>query len=138
MQKYQFLEHTADVKFQAFGTSLAEAFVNAALATTRVMTEDVVAQKEKKDIHLEAEKKESLLYDFLEELVFFVDTEGFLVGDVKLRLEKKEGKYHLEATLLGDSAEHYEIATHIKSPTYHEMFIKVEQNKVVVQVVLDI
>ena len=30
--KYKFLEHTADVKFRAYGNGLEEAFSNAALA----------------------------------------------------------------------------------------------------------
>ena len=32
MQKYKFLEHTADIKFQAFGKSLEEVFSNCAYA----------------------------------------------------------------------------------------------------------
>src|SRR3989344_5902493 len=38
-EKYKFLEHTADAKFQAFGATLEEAFSNAALAMFSVMTE---------------------------------------------------------------------------------------------------
>ena len=37
--KYKFLEHKADAKFQAFGKSLEEAFSNAALAMTSIMTD---------------------------------------------------------------------------------------------------
>ena len=33
MERYKFLAHTADAKFQAFGETLEEAFGNAALAT---------------------------------------------------------------------------------------------------------
>jgi len=37
MERYRFLEHTADAKFQAFGKTLEEAFSNAALATASLM-----------------------------------------------------------------------------------------------------
>jgi SHS2 domain-containing protein len=37
MERYRFLRHTADAKFQAFGTTLEEAFINAALATASLM-----------------------------------------------------------------------------------------------------
>ncbi|MGB2763781.1 MAG: archease, partial [Candidatus Aminicenantaceae bacterium] len=33
VERYRFLEHTSDAKFQAFGNTLEEAFCNAALAT---------------------------------------------------------------------------------------------------------
>ena len=37
MDKYRFLPHTADGKFQAFGGTLEEAFANAALATASLV-----------------------------------------------------------------------------------------------------
>ena len=45
MEKFKFKPHTADVKFLAYGKDLEEAFTNAALATTAVMTEDPVKSK---------------------------------------------------------------------------------------------
>ena len=38
MKTYEFLPHTADVKFLAYGKTLEEAFQNAALATFQVMS----------------------------------------------------------------------------------------------------
>ena len=37
MQKFKYLQHTADAKFQAFGKTLEEAFCNAALAMVSLM-----------------------------------------------------------------------------------------------------
>ena len=136
MEKYKFLEHTADVKFQAFGKNLEEAFTNSALATTEIMTEDKVKAKEEKTITVSASKKETLLYEFLEHLLFLVDTEGFILSEVKT-LEIKEN-YKLTATILGDNADNYEIQTHIKAVTYSDMFIKEEENQVTIQIVHDI
>mgnify|MGYP006451174011 FL=1 len=42
MKNYEFLEHTADEKFRAYGKTLEEAFINAALATAKIMTDDKV------------------------------------------------------------------------------------------------
>jgi SHS2 domain-containing protein len=36
---YEYLEHTADVRFRAYGKSLEQAFENAALAMLNVMVE---------------------------------------------------------------------------------------------------
>ncbi|HME86967.1 MAG TPA: archease, partial [Candidatus Nanoarchaeia archaeon] len=82
MEKYTFLEHTADTEFQAFGTSLEEAFINAALATTDVVIEvnDVELITEKK-LHVESESKESLLYDFLEKVLLLMDSDHFVIGE---------------------------------------------------------
>jgi len=143
MQKYEFLPHTADVKFIAYGKTLEEAFTNAALATTAVMTavmsEDTINPVETKDITVNADNKEKLLYDFLEELIFLVDTEAYLVADVKhISIQEEKGHFTLTATVAGDTADNYEITTHIKAVTYSDMFIKEEENKVTIQVVHDI
>ncbi len=37
--RFKYLDHTADVKFQAYGKDLTEAFENAVLATTNVITD---------------------------------------------------------------------------------------------------
>ena len=47
MQKYRFLLHTADAKFQAFGKTLEEAFRNAALATASLMWDPKTIEKKK-------------------------------------------------------------------------------------------
>lgn len=136
---FEFLPHTADVKFRAYGQTLEEAFANAALATTAVMTEDTIKANKEKKVSITATTKEALLYDFLEKLVYFVDTEGFLVGQVKtLTIAKKGNAYRLYAVLLGDSADTYDVSMHIKAVTYSDMFIKEQKTGVTIQVVHDI
>jgi SHS2 domain-containing protein len=135
MKPFEFLPHTADVKFLAYGKNLQEAFANCVLATTRIMTEDKVLSKEEKTIKIKSSSKQALLYDFLEEIIFLVDTEGFIVGEVK---EIKINNLELEAVVVGDNGDNYEILTQIKSITYNDMFIKEEENSVTIQVVHDI
>ena len=136
---FEFLPHTADVKFRAYGKTLGEAFANAALATKAVMTEDTIKQKIEKKITVQAGNKESLLYDFLEKLLYFVDTEGFLVGKVKkINITEKNNRFVLDAIVVGDHADNYEIKTQIKAVTYSDMFIKEEKTKVTIQVVHDV
>jgi len=136
MKNYEFLEHTADEKFRAYGKTLEEAFINAALATAKIMTDDKVKPTIEKKIEIKVNTKEKLLYQFLEELLFYVDTEGFILSEVK-DLEIKDN-FTLTATFLGDSAEDYEIKAHIKAITYNDMFIKEEENLVTIQVVHDL
>ena len=139
--KYKFLPHTADAKFQAFGKTLDEAFSNAALAMFSVMFEtEKIKPKLTKTIEVKASNKESLLYNFLEELLFYLDSETFFLHKVKtLRITKHNGDLILFSEVVGDTdLSGYAIHSEVKAVTYNEMFIKQEKNKVVVQVVVDL
>jgi len=135
-KKFKFLEHTADIKFQAFGKSLEEVFENSALAMFNSMYEGKVKTIKKKKIKVEGKDYENLLYNFLEELLFLFDSEGFFVGGIK-KLEIEKNK--LTATLVGDDAKNYEISIDVKAVTYNEMFVREEKKgKWTVQVVVDV
>ena len=139
MKRFEFLEHTADEKFLAYGESVAEAFGNCALALFKIISNDRIALKKTKTFSLRAEKKETLLYDFLEKLLYWVDVEGFLVGNVKkISITQKEKMYFLQVEIEGDSAEGYDIKSQVKAVTYKDMFIKESPKKWVIQVVVDI
>lgn len=137
MKSYRFLPHTADAKFRAYGRTLEEAFINSAYAITDVITDHTkIKQTTEKTIKVESENQESLLYDFLEQFLILLDSESFLLHEVK-ELKIEENK--LTAKVAGDThPENYEIDTHIKAVTYQEMFIKKEDNQWVIQVIVDI
>lgn len=139
-KKFKFLPHTADAKFIAYGKNLEEAFSNAALATFSIITDIAkIKPKFERNIAITSKKKESLLYDFLEQLIFLIDTEGFLLSKVKkLDISKKDNTFKLNADLLGDNADNYEVYGAIKAVTYNDMFIKEEKDLVKIQVVHDI
>ena len=137
MKPYEFLPHTADTKIRAYGKTLEEAFRNSALATTDTITDHTkIKQTVEKKISVSSENEEALLYDFLEELFVLLDSENFLLSDVK---DLKIDNLKLTAIFIGDThPENYEIRTHVKAITYQEMFIKEENNNFVIQFVLDI
>lgn len=134
--KFKFLEHTADIKFQAFGNSVKEVFENSALAMFNSMYEGKVKGTKNFKINVKGKDFESLLYNFLEELLFLFDSENFFMSKVKSIKITKDFK--LEAEVVGDDAENYEIHIDIKAVTYNEMFVKQEGTKWVVQVVVDV
>ena len=139
--KYKFIEHTADTKFQAFGKTLEESFSNAAIAMFEVITKtEKIEKKITKKIGLHAQDKGALLYKWLEEMLFFLDTEFFMLNSIKnIKITKKKDEYYLEAEITGDKfKEEYEIHGSVKAVTYNEMFVKEEKGKATVQVVLDI
>jgi len=133
--KYKYLEHTADVKFQAFGKNLEEAFVNSAYATVNVIFEGKVKENKTHTIKIKGVDQKSLLYRFLEEILFLLNTENFLLSKIK-NIEIKDNE--LSATLIGDSLDNYKLEMDIKAVTYNEMFIKKDKDEFIIQVVLDI
>ncbi len=134
MKKFEFLEHTGDTKFKAFGKNLEECFSNAALAMFSIMVDYTkVKPKVEHKIKVKGSDLKSLLYNWLEELLFLVDAKGFLLNKIKsIKIDKK--KFTLEATVVGDKADDYETIEWVKAPTYNDM----EINDNYVQVVLDL
>lgn len=140
MEKFKYLEHTADVKFQAFGSTIEEAFKNSALAMFDSMSDDKIKEKVVKKIKVKGKDNENLLYEFLEELLVLFDTELFFLSEVKSLEIKKNKNLDLEAEVSGDKAEKYEMKTDIKAVTYNDMFVKKDSKtgKWICQVVLDV
>lgn len=135
-KKFIFLEHTADVKFQAFGKTLEEAFVNSALAEKETICgRKKILSKIKKEFVISGKDNESLLYSFLEEILYLLDAEDFLISKIK---EIKISKGKLKAVVLGDSAKKYKFRNSVKAVTYNEMFVKKDKERWIVQVVLDV
>jgi SHS2 domain-containing protein len=134
--KYKFLEHTADVKFQAFGKSAGQVFENSALALKETICGKIkVEEKIKKSINIKRKDFEALLYSFLEEILFLLDAENFLIAKIsKIKIEK----FNLKATIIGDKVSEYEFTNPVKAVTYNEMFVKQKGNEWVSQVVLDV
>src|SRR3989344_8755666 len=106
---FKFLEHTADVKILVEESSLNRAFSTSALAVKEVMAEQIkVASKIKKEISVEGNDKESLLYSFLEEFLYLSDAKNFILSKAPLvKIEEKSGKLYLHAKVIGDSAKKY-------------------------------
>ena len=132
---YEYLEHTADIKFRAYGKSLEEVFSNSALALRNAMFEGKVKSKVSKKVSVKGKDNERLLFEFLEELLVLLDAQDFLLSKVK-SIKIKDGS--LEAELVGDKALDYEIHLIVKAITYNEMFVKKEKGKYISQVVVDV
>ncbi len=135
--KYKFLEHTADIKFQAFGKSIEKVFENSALALKEIIFDELkIKEKKEKKIEVKGKDFESLLYNFLEDILYFAEGEDFAISKVaKLKITKD---FKLNAVVIGDKASDYEVVNKVKAVTYNEMFVKKIKNQWVAQVVLDV
>jgi SHS2 domain-containing protein len=134
---YEFLEHTADLKFRAFGGTLEEALVNCARAFTDATAgESVILLREAKAVHIQAADLEHLVHDWLSELIFRFSTEHLLFSDFKIKIE---GKYNLTAKIRGEKYDpkRHKLYKEIKAATYHEMKIEERNGLWIIEVVCD-
>ena len=136
-KEFEILDHTADVGIIAYGADLKQAFANAAKGLFSLITGlGDVDEALHRDIELTAADEESLLVDWLNELVYYFDAEGILFK----RFDITElNNRHLKARGYGekaDSAKH-ELKMGVKAATYH--MLKIEKNNGYrVQVLFDI
>ncbi len=130
----RFLKHTADIKFRAVGKSEEEVFEEAVRAFSQYVSGVKKVKPDiKKKLFVGGSDRCELLYKLVDELIFLLDSEGFLVSQAKVKFTK-EG---LDVLLEGDKAKNYEISQ-VKAATYAEMYIKKVKNKWRAQVVLDV
>jgi len=140
LKKYQFFDHTADAKFRAFGRSLEEAFTNAAYATVSLMWDrESIGKDIRKPVNVIGRDLEQLLVNFLEEILYLLDSQMFLLHSVeKIRIERKSEMYTLEGFFLGGKlGKDYQPYGNVKAITYDEIEIRTN-DPYMVQVVVDV
>jgi Uncharacterized conserved protein len=140
--KFEFLEHTADVYVRAFGDRMWDAYENAALAMFETMTNtDKVAQTTELDFEVEAEDQYALLYNWLETLLVKAETEGMLFSKFTVEhWQETPSGFKFEAKIWGEEfdAKKHPQKVAVKAITYHLMMVIKEQEKVILEFILDI
>lgn len=126
MKKFEFIDiTTADVAFEAYGENLDELFANAALAMFEVMIDTKqIEQKTEKEVKVNGNDLQSLMFNWLNELLVFVDSENLAFSGFEVKIDEK--KLELTATCKGEKIDlkRHETRTAVKACTYHKMEIK--------------
>lgn len=134
---YEYFDVTADIGFKAYGKNLNEAFENASLAMFNIITDtaDVVPEKEI-SFEITSEDEVSLLYDYLEELLFFHEVEFMLFSEFHVEIDDD---LHLQATIKGEPIDwdRHERKTEIKAITFHKMDVR-KTDRVELQAIVDL
>jgi len=136
-KEFEIVDHTADVGIRAYGASVNQAFANAAKALFSLITElDNVDEVLHRDIELVAPDQESLLVEWLNELIYLFDTENIIFKrfDItRLNSTRLKARGYGEKV---DSSKH-KLKIGVKAATYH--MLKVDKtNGCQVQVLFDI
>jgi len=141
---YKFLEEigTADIAFEETGEDLAQLFTAAADATMNVMIDNLAAIEPRETRHIELSNDEidMLLFDFLQELIYFKDAERLLLRARNIRIEERDKRYFLTAKAMGerlDATRHHQRAD-VKAVTLHRFSVEREDGGWKATVLLDI
>ena len=141
---YEFLEDvaTADIAFRAWGEGLEETFAAAADATINVMVEelDSVQAREERDLKLQNDALDMLLFDFLQELIYYKDCERLLLRVPQIQIEKKDNRYLLQATARGErlDPDRHRTRVDVKAVTLHRFRLEKTDRGWEASVILDI
>jgi len=144
MKRFEFLKHTADVKIRIYGKSIEKIFENSAYSLRRVILRNKKCKgREKNKEELKKEKIKvsgkdylSLLYNFLEELIYLVDTKDFIIKKIESIQLKK---FNIKSSIIGEKFSKYKLTNNVKAITYNEMSLnKKKDNSFSAEFVLDL
>ncbi len=141
---YKFLEDlgTPDNAFEATGRDLPQLFTAAADATMNVMIDnlDAIESREARQIELSNDNVEMLLFDFLQELIYFKDARRLLLRACEMQIDHEDEGYLLKAKVAGerlDDTRHQQRAD-VKAVTLHGFSVKKQDSGWKARVLLDI
>lgn len=141
---YEFLEDVAiaDIAFRAWETELEELFKAAGDAVINTMIDNLeaIALNETRTFNLENDTLDLLLFNFLQELVYYKDSELLLLRAQQVHVEEKEGNYYLIATTQGerlDRDRHHQLVD-VKAVTLHRFQLEKTDDGWTAMVILDI
>jgi len=122
---FEIINHTADVGIIAYGADMKQAFANAAKGLFSLITElDDVEEVLHRDAELTATDEESLLVEWLNELIYQFDTEGIVFKRFDI-IELENTR--LKARSYGEKIDKskHKLKMGVKAATYH--MLKVER-----------
>ena len=137
MKNYEYFDVTADIGFKAYGKNLNEAFENASVAMFNIITDTSnVSPTKEITFEITSEDNVSLLYDYLEELLFYHETEFMLFSEFNVKIDDS---LCFKATIKGEEInwDKHERKTEIKAITFHKMEVHLE-SPVELQAIVDL
>lgn len=135
--RWEHFTHEADIGVRGIGNTLSEAFAQAALALTAVITEpENVYPREETVINCEAPDDELLLVDWLNALIYETATRNMLFCQFDVEISGT----HLTAHCRGEplEQERHQPVVEIKGATYTELVVRKENGNWLAQTVVDV
>lgn len=140
METFETIDHTADVGFRAYGQTLKEVFENAARGMFSLIVDpEKVSSRREFAVDVEAEDRETLLVEWLNELIYLFEVEHVVLN--KFEICDWDEEHHLRAKTWGEPIDEkkHEIETVIKACSYHMLKVEpVDPKGWMAQVVCDV
>jgi len=120
---FRAMSHTADAAFHLWGPTLADIFIQGALALTGLMTDRRrLRARQSREVAVEAADQEMLLVEWLNHLLYLYDTENFLARTIEMQ---EISSTRVRAKLRGEplDPQRHVLKTGVKAATYHQLAI---------------
>ena len=131
MERYEVLDHTADLMIKGYGSTLEECYANLAYGMFD-QTVDLrdVTPTETREVDVTGFDDEDALYSFLSELLFIEAYENIILKEFEVKIDG----LHITCTARGELLDHSKmrIRGEIKAVTFHMMDIDRETPSVTV------
>jgi len=145
---YKYIEDKfiADVAFEAWGGTREELFMAASDATAGLMVENlknienINENSENKIIELKETEIDMLLFDVLQELIFFKDAYQLICRFRNVKITSENKRIVFKGTAVGEKIDYkkHNLAVDVKAVTLHEFKVQYSNNLWKAHVVLDI
>ena len=128
--------HTADIKLQVTAPTLEILFSEALAALMQVLYGPDRNGGKKREIALDADDHESLMRDFLSEVLFIAEVDGLVFSGADVRIDGR----HLSAVLEGESFDRrrHAMGTEVKGISYSGLAITRDANGYMLDIVFDV
>lgn len=139
-KRFEFQEHTADERVIAYGSTLEEAFENAAVALFEVMTDTKTIDELIHDsFQIEGFDEPALLYSWLETFIVEFDINLKVYSKFQVNITKSDDQYQLIGQAWGETFDptKHPSRSEVKAITYHEMDIR-KNEQVTLKFILDL
>ena len=138
VKRFEILDHTADIGIIVYGEDLKTLFENAGKAFFHLITDlRKVRRRTERKIVVKGESLDSLMVDWLSELLYLHDVENLLFKEFKI---ESVGEGGLKAIAKGESFQEgvHVIKTEVKAVTYHRIEVRKEKGRWRAQVIFDL
>lgn len=132
MKKFEFLEHTADIKMKVLGKTKEELFQNALIGMQVALQPKIQNKKSKvKAIVVKSVDLSALLVDFLSEALYLIQVNQEIYNVIKF---EKFSDREIRVDLFGQKVERF--GEDIKAVTYNNLEICQNKDKILEAIIL--
>jgi len=135
VEKYELIDHTADLMVKAYGNTLEECFANAGYALfDQTVDLSGIRPVETFSVEVFGDEAEDMLYSFLSELLFLEDCDGVVLCELDVKFDGGKVMCEGRGEILDRSR--HRIKSEIKAVTYH--MLSVDAGEPSVTVIFDV